>query len=112
MWPGEAETKRQQAVTFLRRIGNDDLADEFDAMSPEEYAEHKGEQLMQNPKKRKGNMATQKSKSELESELDDANDYIEELESKLNDIVGIAADDDEDPEEDDSEDDEEDDDRD
>src|SRR5882757_9808798 len=106
--PGEAETKRQQAVTFLHRIGNDDLADEFDAMSPEEYAEHKGAQLMQNPNKRKENMATPKSKSALESELDHANDCIEELESKLNDIVGIAADEDEGlDEDDDSEDDEE-----
>lgn len=44
MTPGEAETKRQKAVTFLHRIGKDDLADEFDAMPPEEYAEHKGSQ--------------------------------------------------------------------
>jgi hypothetical protein len=59
-------------------------------------------------------MPTPKSKAELESELDDANDDIEQLEGKLNDIVGIAAYDDEDSEEDDgnSEDDGEDDDRD
>ena len=91
MTPGEAETKRQKAVEFLRRIGNDDLADEFGEMSPEQYAEHKGAQLMDNPG-RKRKMAIAKSKAELESELDDANDYIEELEGKLNDIVGIAAD--------------------
>ena len=30
------------------------------------------------------------------AELDEANDYIEELEAKLDDIVGIAADGDED----------------
>ena len=91
MTPGEAETKRQQAVEFLRRIGNDDLAGEFEAMSPAEYAEHKGAQLLENPARRKI-MAEAKSKAELESELDDANEYIEELEGKLNDIVGIASD--------------------
>jgi hypothetical protein len=32
-----------------------------------------------------------KSKSQIQAELDDANDYIEELESKLDDIAGIAA---------------------
>jgi hypothetical protein len=55
--------------------------------------------LMENPA-RKGNMPRTKSKAELEQELDDANDYIEELEGKLNDIVGIASD--EETDEDDS----------
>ena len=31
------------------------------------------------------------SKSDLQAELDDANDYIEELETKLDSIAGIAA---------------------
>jgi hypothetical protein len=55
MSPGEAETKRQKAVGFLRRIGNDDLADEFDAMSPEEYAEHKGAQLLESREEKYAN---------------------------------------------------------
>jgi hypothetical protein len=95
MTPGEAETKRQKAVEFLHRIGNDDLAEEFEAMSPADYAEHKGAQLMQNPD-RKGNMPRAKSKAELEAELDEANEYIDQLEGKLNDIVGIASDEDDD----------------
>lgn len=91
---GEAEAKRQKAVDFLRRIGNDDLADKFDAMTPEEYAEHKGAELLQNsnPQRRYSVMAVGKTKTDLQTELDEANDYIEELESKLDDIVGIAAD--------------------
>ena len=54
-------------------------------------------------------MAIQKSKAELRSELDEANDYIDQLEGKLNDIVGIAADenDDSDEADDEEEDDEE-----
>jgi hypothetical protein len=103
MTPGEAETKRQKAVEFLHRIGNDDLAEEFEDMSSADYAEHKGAQLMENPA-RKGSMPKTKSKAELESELGEANEYIEELEGKLNDIVGIAADD-EDEEADEDEDD-------
>jgi hypothetical protein len=88
--PDEAEAKRQKAVAFLRRIGNDELADQFENMSATEYAEHKGAELLnENPRRRNTPM---KSKQELERELDEANSYIEELESKLDDIVGIAGD--------------------
>jgi hypothetical protein len=38
----QAEAKRQQAVDFLNRIGESDHADEFDRMSVDEYATHKG----------------------------------------------------------------------
>jgi len=41
-------------------------------------------------------MARNKSKIALQAELDEANDYIESLEGKLDDIVGIAAGEDED----------------
>ena len=39
MTRSEAEAKRQKAVEFLRRIGNDELADEFNNMDAEGYAE-------------------------------------------------------------------------
>ena len=48
-----------------------------------------------------------KSKNELQTELDEAKDYIEELEGKLDDIAGIATDEDEEDEDDDAEEDEE-----
>ena len=38
-----------------------------------------------------------KSKEQLAAELNEANDYIEELEGKLDDIAGIATEDDEEP---------------
>lgn len=53
-------------------------------------------------------MARRKTVAELESELDSANEYIESLESKLDDIAGIATEEDDDE---DDLDDEEDDDR-
>ena len=49
-------------------------------------------------------MARGKSKADLESELDEAKDYIEQLEGKLDDIAGIAADEDEEDEEEDDDD--------
>ena len=46
-------------------------------------------------------MARRKTLAELKSELDSADDYIESLEEKLDDIAGIATDnDDEDEDED------------
>jgi hypothetical protein len=101
---GEAETKRQKAVEFLHRIGNDDLADEFDSMTPEEYAEHKGAELLENPQRRCRTMAKGKSKAELEAELDEANSYIEELEEKLDNVASAISDEDEDEEEDEDDD--------
>ncbi len=107
---GEAETKRQKAVEFLRRIGQDEDADRFEAMDASEYAEHKGAELLDNPGRSRRNMKRPKSKVELEAELDNANEYIEELETKLDSIAGIAAgdEDDDDDEESDQDDDAED----
>lgn len=62
----EAESTLRKAVEF-HRIGQDDQAERFEAMSPEQ----------------------------LEAELDKANDYIEELECRLDSIAGIATDSDE-----------------
>jgi hypothetical protein len=92
----EAESKRQKAVEFLQRIGKDDEAEVFETMTPEDYAEHKGAELLENPNSRRKKMARGKTREQLETELDEANDYIEQLEGKLDDIVGIAADEDED----------------
>jgi hypothetical protein len=106
MTPSEAETKRRKAVEFLRRIGRDDAAERFEGMDAAEYAEHKGAQLLENPTRRH-TMKRVKTKTEIEAELETANDYIEELETKLDSIAGIAAGD-EDEEDDDEEEDDDD----
>ena len=73
-------------------------------MSPEQYAERKGTDLLDNPTDRKGKkMARNKTKQQLQAELGEANDYIEQLEGKLDDIAGIASDEDEDEDADDEE---------
>jgi hypothetical protein len=86
-----AEAKRDKAAEFLRRIGQDDGADKVEAMDAEEYAEHKGAELRENPHRRGRFMARQKSRSRLQTELDEVNEYIEELKSKLDSIAGIAS---------------------
>jgi ribonuclease E len=50
-------------------------------------------------------MASTKTKEQLQAEFDEASDYIEELEGKLDSIAGIAADEDGDDDEDDADDD-------
>ncbi len=66
-------------------------------MDAAEYAEHKGAELLENPNStNRSVMARGKSKADLEAELDEAQDYIEQLEGKLDDIAGIAVDEDDD----------------
>lgn len=108
MTPSEAETKRRKAVEFLRRIGHDDDAERFEGMDAAEYAEHKGAQIFENPT-RSSTMKRVKTKAEIEAELESANDYIEELETKLDSIAGIASGDEDEEEGDDDDEEEEDD---
>src|SRR4051794_7175906 len=88
MSPAQAETARRRAVTGLRNLGKDDDADRFDSMDAREYAEQKGIEIHENPT-RSTHMAGRKTAAQLKAELEEANDYIEQLESKLDDIVGI-----------------------
>jgi hypothetical protein len=101
----EAETKRRKAVEFLKRIGNDDAAERFDAMTPEDYAEHKGVELIENPLRRKIAMAeTGPTKAELSETLDQIEDLLEdaldpeltreELVAKVKEIADVASGDD------------------
>jgi hypothetical protein len=103
----EAESKRQKAVDFLYRIGNDDLADEFEDMSPEEYAEHKGAELLENPYRRTTRMARRrKTAAELEAEVADLQEQVgdleeenESLQGQLDQVADIVSGDEEDEDE-------------
>ena len=68
---GEA-TKRLQTVEFLRRIGSDDAADDYDDMTSEEYAERRGTELLDNPR-------TGRAQPETKSDLQDALDQIGDM---------------------------------
>jgi hypothetical protein len=73
----QAERKKQQAAAFMERIGEPDRAEEFDGMSVEEYAEHRGLELVSNPRRqeRKKSMAT---KTELQETIDSAIETLNE----------------------------------
>jgi hypothetical protein len=48
----QAELKKAQAADFMERIGDDDRASEFDAMTVDEYAANKGLTLSNPSRKR------------------------------------------------------------
>ncbi len=70
----QAERKRQQAVSLMDRIGDTDRANEFADMSVEEYADHRGLQIVANPdrKETKRNDMATGTKAELQEQIDDA----------------------------------------
>lgn len=70
----QAERKKIQAAAFMERIGDSDRADDFDEMSVDEYAEHRGLQIANPTRKvRKTNMAgAGPTKAVLEETIDSA----------------------------------------
>ena len=98
----EAETKRRRAVEFLRRMGRDDDADRFEAMDAEDYAAHKGAELLPNPHWRQ-TMARQMNPTagELSETLEEIADLAEEaldpeltreeVVAKIKELANVAA---------------------
>jgi hypothetical protein len=80
----QAEGMKAKAADFMERMGDDDRAADFDAMTVDEYAEHKGLTLSnpsrkRNCKRRSKRMAGSGfSKSELEGMVDDAIDVLDD----------------------------------
>ena len=72
----QAERKKVQAAAFMERIGEPDRADEFDDMSVDEYAEHRGLQIAD--PRRKARKTTMATKSELQEQIDSAIDTLNE----------------------------------
>lgn len=79
----QAETKKTQAANFMDRIGQPDRAEEFEQMSVDEYAEHKGFRL--NPsRKRRNDMAGSRAvrpgttKADLEDQIEEAVDILDD----------------------------------
>jgi len=91
---GEAETKRQQAIQFLERVGGDSA--KFEAMDAREYAESRGAQVLENPRR-----VTTMTKQELAETLDQLSDGLdealdpeltrEELVAKVKELSDLAA---------------------
>jgi len=94
----QAERKKAQAATLMERIDEDDRADEFDDMSVEEYAEHRGFQLVaSNPRRkvRKTTMAASgPSKADLQDSIDRAIETLTEAytpEASREDLAGAVG---------------------
>src|SRR2546422_2925517 len=91
----EAETARRRAVTGLRNLGRDEDADRIDSLSTREYAEEKGFEIIENPRRRNCFMARRtKSREELEAELEELKAENEELQSEneeLQDQIDAVA---------------------
>lgn len=68
----EAESRRLKAVEFMGRVGGD--VAKFESMSPAEYAEGRGFELLQNPLRRVATM----TKQELAATLDEVADGLDE----------------------------------
>jgi hypothetical protein len=79
MTRGEAESKRQKAVSFLRRLGKEDDAERFESMDAASYAEHRGAELLQNPLRRRIIMSQTAgpTKAELADTLDEVAELLE-----------------------------------
>jgi hypothetical protein len=97
----EAETVRRRAVTGLRNFGRNEEADRYDAMSPREYAQAMGIELVENPMNRRRYIMA-KSTAELKREITDPKGQVadledenEDLQDQLDEIAQIAAGDDE-----------------
>ena len=98
MTRSEAETKRRKAVEFLRRIGKDQDAERFEAMTPQEYAEHKGAELLENPFRRCSMARRRRTVAELEAEIADLQEQVDDLEGEnetlqdqLDEVASIVA---------------------
>jgi len=104
---------QEKAVRFLRDVkGDEDAAAEFEAMSPEEYAEHKRVKLVENPRSggaqitiRRITIMAKPTRAELEAQVEDQQAEIDALNDKLDLIAGITNDEDIDVDEDEDEDD-------
>lgn len=89
----QAELKKSQAAEFMNRIGQPDRADEFDSMTVDEYAEHKGLRLTnraRNAKRRIPNMP-KSTKADLQDQIDQINDILSDAYDPVSSREDLAA---------------------
>lgn len=99
---------QEKAVRFLRDVTEDpDRAEEFEAMSPEEYAEHKRIEI-ENPfssgtrsTQRRIHMARRPTYAELQDRVTELEEENQSLNDKLDSISDIVGEEDEDEEDED-----------
>jgi hypothetical protein len=101
----EAETARRRAVTGLRNLGRDDDADRYADMSPREYADEKGFEIVENPRRismaRQSAPALRNQIADLKDRVRDLEDENETLTEKLDNISDVLETDESEDEDDD-----------
>ena len=90
----QLERIQAKAVRFLRDVvGDPDKADEIEDLTPEEYAERKGvEMVEENPRHVYGSGVRREvtTKSQLEERIAELEEENEDLQSRLDSIVDIV----------------------
>jgi hypothetical protein len=84
--------KARAAVAALNLQGDDERAEEFESMTPEEYAEQRGIEIInQNPKKKGANHMPRKSQADriadLEAENAELREKVEDYEAERLDAL-------------------------
>jgi hypothetical protein len=79
----QAERKKARAASFLSRIGQPDRAEEFEGMSTDDYAEHKGYRLANSKRRfqnmpRLANQTAAPSKADLQDTIDSAIEILDD----------------------------------
>src|SRR5215472_9714871 len=83
----EAERMKEKAARFSRDVlGDQEKADEFDGMSVDEYAEHKGVALS-NPRKATKMASLKQQIRDLEDENAELRERVDEYEARFDDIA-------------------------
>lgn len=92
----QLEKRKERAVRFARDVREDDeLADQIENESLEEYAEHRHIKLL-NPLRRVKPMAVP-TRRELTERIEELETENEELQSRLDEIADLAAEEEEEP---------------
>jgi hypothetical protein len=88
----QLQSRKEKAVRFVRDVLDDpDRAEEIADESVEDYAERRKIQITNPSIRRNAIMATNKSKAELEAEIDDLKDENAELQDTLDAIADIVS---------------------
>jgi uncharacterized protein (DUF3084 family) len=107
----EAETARRRAITGLHNLGRDEDADRIEGLSAREYAQEKGIEIVENPRRRNRMPRQTKTRAELEADIDalqaendDLQESVDDLQGQLDDISDILNPEDEGDDSDDGDD--------
>ncbi|SRR5579871_848555 len=74
----QAERTKAQAAEFMARIGEPDRAADFDSMTVDEYADHRGFRLSNPNRRRTRTVANGSTKAHLQDQLDSAIEVLED----------------------------------